>query len=59
VAGKAIPPLKALSEERLVQRWVMATLFAVDYESWDVLMVAGNPDVCSWFGVACDNRVAL
>jgi hypothetical protein len=48
---------ETLSDELLVQRWVMATFaFSVDYESWDSNNSwLGNADVCSWFGIACDN----
>jgi hypothetical protein len=49
--------LETLSADRLMQRWVMATLaFGVDYESWgrsDNWL--GSGDVCNWFGILCDN----
>jgi hypothetical protein len=50
--------VETLSEERLVQRWVMATLaFGADFESWDRNdSWLDSDDVCSWFGIACDNR---
>jgi hypothetical protein len=52
------PTAETLTEERLVQRWVMATLaFSLDYEEWgsnDSWL--DSDDVCSWFGIACDNR---
>jgi hypothetical protein len=51
------PTAETLTEERLVQRWVMATLaFSLAYESWDSNdNWLDSDDVCSWFGIACNN----
>jgi hypothetical protein len=52
-----VSTLETLTEDRAVQRWVMATLaFGADSGRWDRNNNwLGSGDVCTWFGIACDN----